>query len=292
MTHTDLKTWSEMKTVLVADEIDDAGAPARIARLRSILDYDDPDQYHAQLHHMVPFPYESLTLGFVSVWDNTWYTTSTVTPLYAGGRDRAFVHPQLAWSRDPEWQDWRRPIERPPLLEPSEPGTWDCAAQLPYPDPVRMGDELWLYYFGFSTVFNGPRGYGAGLPADDKVPPCGLGVATMRLDGYASLDASPRGGVFITKPLIFKGSRLILNARALGHISIELLDPDGKPIPGFNRATIAGDSLRHDLLSAKGVDNRSWARLGELAGKPIRLRFDLWNSELYSLVFQESPEQR
>ena len=287
MTGTDLKTWSKMKTVLVADEIDDAGAPARIARLRSILDYDDPDQYHAQLHHMIAVPYESIALGFVTLWDNVWYTVSALKPLYAGGRDRAIIHTQLTWSRDRDWQIWQRPASRSPLLELSEPGAWDCAAQLPFPQPVRVGDELWLYYVGFSRVFNSPRVYGPGLPEGERATANGLGVAAMRLDGFASLDASPRGGVFVTKPLIFKGSRLILNARALGHISIELLDSDGKPIPGFDRATIAGDSLRHDLLSAKGVKNSSWARLGELAGQPVRLRFDMWNSLLYSIVFQE-----
>ena len=60
---------------------------ARIARLRSILDNDDPSDYHAQLHHMVAFRYESIvpvreSLGQCSVYD------FDPEPLYAGGRDR------------------------------------------------------------------------------------------------------------------------------------------------------------------------------------------------------------
>ena len=34
------------------------------------------------------------------------------------------------------------------------------------------------------------------------------------------------------------------------------------------------------------VDAIGWERLGELAGKPIRLRFDMWNTELYSFFFR------
>ena len=87
MMATDLETWkgarpgepaksSEegFKTILIADEIDDAGVATRVDRLRSILDYDNPDHYHAQLHHMAAFPYDSLTLGIITLWDNVWYT--------------------------------------------------------------------------------------------------------------------------------------------------------------------------------------------------------------------------
>ena len=286
MSPTDLKTWHEFKTVLVADELDDAGCEERIERLRSIFDTDNPDHYHAQLHHMVAFPYETLTLGLLALWDNLWYTD--LEPLYAGGRDRAIVHLQLAWSRDPEWEEWQRPHERIPLVELSEPGGWDCAVQLPLHEPVRVGDELWLYYSGKSTVFNDARGLGMTLLTGGQVPPNGIGLATMRLDGFASLDGSPRGGTITTKPFTFEGTKLTVNARALGHITVEVLDADGQPIEGYNPLSTTGDSVSQRPHYDPALRRTSpWTDLGKLAGRPIRLRFHLWNTQLYAFAFEK-----
>ena len=276
MTDTDLQTWREFETVLVADEIDDAGVAARVDRIRPIIDYDNPEHYHAELHHMVAFPYESLTLGIVTLWDNTWY--SLAEPLHAGGRDRAVIHLQLTVSRDPDWKNWRRMDRRLPLIEPSDPGDWDCATRMPLHAPVVVGDELWLYYSGFAGIFNGPRMYGAHMPVGEKVPANGIGLATMRLDGFASLDAGPRGGAFTTKPFTFEGNRLTLNARALGHITADLLDAEGNPLEGFDPASVAGDSVRHTV---------TWDNLKSLVGRPVRLRFRMWNAALYAFAFEE-----
>ena len=275
MTPTDLRIWREFKTVLVADEIDDAGTPARIERLRSILDYDNPDHYHAQLHHMAAFPYESITLGILTLWDNLWYTEKE--PLFAGGRDRALIQLQLAWTRDPEWWDWQRLDQRVSLLELSEPGEWDCAVQMPLGATVKVGDELRLYYSGFARSFNCPATHGLNLPVAGKVPANGIGVASMRLDGFASLDAGPRGGTVITKPFTFEGSNLKINARALGQVTVDILDANGEPIKGFGPVSVAGDSVRHSA---------SWDNLDELAERPVRLRFRMWNAQLYAFAWE------
>ena len=296
MAETDLHTWrrnDDFKTVLVADEIDDAGAPARIARLRSILDYDNPDHYHAQLHHMVAYRSHCVTLGMVTVWDNTW--SRDREPLFSGGRDRAIVHTQLTVSRDPDWLEWHRMPERKSLIEPSDPGEWDCAIRMPFYRPLEVGDELWLYYTGWARLFNAPRMYGAGvitgakpgktiklddtlIPAGEKLPANGIGLATMRLDGYISLDAGPRGGVLTTKPFTFRGSKLVLNARALGHITVEILNADGERMEECGHVSITGDSVKHCI---------PWQDLRSLTGKPVRLRFRMWNAQLYGFAFEE-----
>ena len=287
MSDTDLKTWHDFLTVLVPDEADDAGSEERIERLRSVLDFDNPDHHHAQLHHMVAFPYASLTLGILTLWDNTWYTD--LEPLYALGRDRALIHLQLAWSRDQDWLEWHRPHERVPLVKLSDPGEWDCASQVPLHAPVVVGDELWLYYSGFSTVFNGARTHGWSVTTDGRVPPNGIGLATMRLDGFASLDAGPRGGTVTTKPFTFEGAQLTVNANALGHLAVEVLDEGGQPIEGYGHRSSTGDSLRH--IPSYDADRQvrrtnPWPDLGRLAGRPIRLRFHLWNTELYGFAFE------
>ena len=99
----------------------------------------------------------------------------------------------------------------------------------------------------------------------------------MRLDGFASLDAGPQGGTFTTRPLLFSGNSLVVNARALGHITVELQDADGNPIHEFARASVAGDSTEHILR---------WDGLEQLGGHHIRLRFYLWNARLFAFQFR------
>ena len=166
---------------------------------------------------------------------------------------------------------------------------------MPFYKPIEVGDEMRLYYSGFARSFNCPRNYGAGalvgakkgkrimigetlMPAGENIPANGVGVATMRRDGYVSLDAGPRGGVFTTKPFTFEGSRLVLNARALGHVTVELLTADLRMVEGFNRVSLTGNSVRHCV---------SWPNLKKLSGKPVCLRFLMWNAELYSFAFED-----
>ena len=60
-------------------------------------------------------------------------------------------------------------------------------------------------------------------------------------------------------------------------MTIEILDAAGTPIEGLGRPAITGDSVRFKLASEK---------LADLAGTAIRLRFHLWNTQLYSFGFE------
>lgn len=107
---------------------------------------------------------------------------------------------------------------------------------------------------------------------------------TLRLDGFCSLHAKSRAGVVTTKPLVFQGNELSLNAAtsAAGTIRIELCDENGKVVPGFSAEdcdVIYGDSLDR-RVSWKGDRD-----LGSLAEKPVVLKFYLVEADVYSLVF-------
>lgn len=109
---------------------------------------------------------------------------------------------------------------------------------------------------------------------------------TLRIDGFASLNAPMEGGEFVTKPIVFQGNKLVLNfaTSAAGSIRIEVQDADGTPIECFALADapeIFGDSL--DRV-APWKDGRS---IGELAGTPVRLRFVMNDADLYSMKFEE-----
>ena len=82
----------------------------------------------------------------------------------------------------------------------------------------------------------------------------------------------------MTKPLTFSGSKLFLNGRGLGQITVEILDVNGEPIDGIERQTVTGDSVRHEM---------HWCNLGAYAGRPVRLRVRMWNAQLYAFAFGE-----
>jgi hypothetical protein len=104
-------------------------------------------------------------------------------------------------------------------------------------------------------------------------------MATLRRDGFASLDGGDNPGTVTTKPLTGLRGKLRLNCEASsGLLQVEVLDADGKVIPGYRRREF--NEPRSD-----GVDQVvSWAEHAELpAGKgPLRLRFILRNASLYS----------
>ncbi len=103
----------------------------------------------------------------------------------------------------------------------------------------------------------------------------------FRLDGFASATAKGRG-VILTKPLTFSGSTLSLNLVSRGESRIELVDADGQAIPGFalaDCAPVSGDHLDQPV-SWKG------GSLAPLAGRTVRLRFDLRDADLYAFQIQ------
>lgn len=109
---------------------------------------------------------------------------------------------------------------------------------------------------------------------------------TLRIDGFVSASASNTGGTLVTKPLIFNGDKLALNfsTSAAGSIRIEIQETNGTPLPGFTLADapeIFGDAL--DQV----VPWKEERTLEELSGKPVRLRFELQDADLYALRFFE-----
>ncbi len=110
---------------------------------------------------------------------------------------------------------------------------------------------------------------------------------TLRLDGFASVNAPLRGGDVTTKPLTFAGKQLELNysTSAAGSIRVELLGREGKPIEGYSvgecRALI-GDEVER-VVTWNGSSD-----LSSLAGKPLQVRFHMQDADLFSFRFAET----
>jgi len=89
-----------------------------------------------------------------------------------------------------------------------------------------------------------------------------------------------------TRPLLFRGNRLVINAStsASGGIRVEILKPDGTAIDRFagdNAIEFFGDSIEQQVRWDQGPD------VSSLAGKPVRLRFLMKDADLYSFRFSK-----
>lgn len=107
---------------------------------------------------------------------------------------------------------------------------------------------------------------------------------TLRLDGFASVNARWKEGELVTKPLKFQGDQLGINfaTSAAGSIRVEIQTADGEPIPGYTLddcAEVFGDAIDRTVTWKGG------SGVGKLAGKAVRLRFKLKDADLYSLQF-------
>jgi hypothetical protein len=107
----------------------------------------------------------------------------------------------------------------------------------------------------------------------------------LRRDGFVSVHAPWTGGEFTTEPLKFAGGKLVLNVdtSAEGTVRVAVLDGEGKAIEGLGLKDC-------DLIHTANEVNRvvKWkgkADVSQWAGKPIRLRFGLKNSDLYAFQF-------
>lgn len=103
---------------------------------------------------------------------------------------------------------------------------------------------------------------------------------------FASLKADIKPGKAVTRPMIFEGGKLYVNARTAvtGDLRAEIINPEtGRPYEGFalkDCAPFFGDAL-DEALVFKGGD------LKALAGKPVVLRFSMRLGELYAFRFGE-----
>jgi hypothetical protein len=184
----------------------------------------------------------------------------------------------LKVSRDMQsWQDVNFPRR---ALEIGRFGEWDSGMVYGASNMLVIDDEIRLYYLGANMGH-----YTRVLPMTRPYHSLGVGLATLRLDGFASMQASDKLGTLTTKPLRFQGTRLEVNANTTGgRLRVELLDAAGKPIQGFTQADcipISGDNIRHKIQWRGNPD------LSRLQGKTVRLKFFLEQGDLFAFQFRK-----
>ena len=140
-------------------------------------------------------------------------------------------------------------------------------------------------YPALNIVPTGPTEISLYVQQSYGQPTCQLVRYTLETDRLASVQAPFSGGEFVTRPLTFTGSSLMLNfsTSVVGGIRVEIQDPAGRPIEGFklgDAIETVGNEIERVVKWKSGTD------LERLAGVPIRLRFVMKESDLYALRFK------
>jgi hypothetical protein len=225
---------------------------------RLIFTTDDEDEGPCDVYNNTAFAYEGIYLGWLQIYCHHQEP-------YLSRLELELIH-----SRD--GREWSRMPGRDKVLTVGRDGSWDRTNQSAANGrPIRVGDELYVYYGG-RTYYHPPYRGGDGNQS--------IGLATLRVDGFVSLDASPMGGVVTTKPLTLEGDGLFVNCVSdWGHVRVEVTDEDGRPVPRFGRDDcddIAADGTRLPVSWRGRPDLRA------VRGRALRLRFHLQNARLYA----------
>lgn len=275
MVSDDFIQWGEEEQVIAPDEIDSANLPTGLPRRMdyyggNVVKYSEArDAYIAMPNAFYHWKLDEFDKYPIQYWKKSRYLPSTMDV-------------QLMTSRD--GVKWHRAPGRKPFIRLGPEGSFWSKTIWPS-NIIRVGDELWIYFIGLDVAHS--------LDQDRRIreilrrekPHKGShGRAVLRLDGFISADADYTGGELVTKRLLFSGKFLQLNVdtSAGGTVKVEIQDASGKAIPGFSESD--SDEINGNYIRAS-VSWNGKTDVSSLAGKPIRVRFILRDTKLYSFQF-------
>jgi hypothetical protein len=220
----------------------------------------------SELYNLDCVAYESVMLGLFSVWRGESRLREKINEV------------TLGFSRD--GFHWHRP-ERKAFLPVSDVvGSWNWAnVQSAGGGCLIVGDELYFYVSGRQ-----------GRPGTESPGVCTTGLATLRRDGFASMDFMPdrapvvrkpaASGTLTTRVVTFTGEHLFVNADvSRGQLRAEVLDESGAVIAPFSRDACVP-------ITANGTKQRlTWSNVPSLAAvknRKVRFRFSMTYGQIFS----------
>ena len=234
-----------------------------------------------QLYSFNAVAYESVMLGAMEILVNTEHDNGDCSKV--GLPKNTGLH--FCFSRDGRTFTPRAEPDIAP--EGWGSGAWDTGYLSATGGVCVVRDErLWFYYSGLRgdgrRLASGTTWFRNGMYSNGAI-----GLATLRRDGFAGMVADGRGEI-VTKPLVFDGGHLFVNAECrFGSVSAEILGEGGRPVRGFSADDCASfrqaDSTKTELRFSGGS-------LAALSGQPARIRFILECATLYA--FWVSPSSR
>jgi len=215
-----------------------------------------------QLYNLDCVAYESLLLGLFTIWRGQPH-------------DRAKPNEVcLGFSRD--GFHWYRPDRRAFIPVSETQGDWNWAnVQSAGGGCLVVGERLYFYVSAR-----------AGIPGSRNSGVCSTGLATLRRDGFASLDAGEAKGTVTTRPIRFHGKYLFVNADVpRGELRVEILDENQQLIAPFSQENCVPLSRDATIAQVRWTGTND---LSKLAGQAVRFRFTMKRGSLYA--FWVSPD--
>lgn len=216
-------------------------------------------------------------LGYLLIFHGDRTDPQGEMPTQKGVWRKGYTDVRLVMSRD-AGKTWQRVSGKDVWLAPhTEEDGYDRLLGMTFA-PVRVGEEMWLYYGcwdGDHLSWNrdGTTYY------SDRARIWRTARATLRWNGYVSLAAEDAGEI-TTKPLAAPGGSLTVNAAAeAGEIRVEAQDPRGAALPGFAASDCAPLRGTGTAQPVRWTGGTSWR--GVAGDRPIRLRFVVRKANLY-----------
>lgn len=274
----DYLNWSGLRTVIDQDLADLPGTEFYSAG------YDPANRTDGGLHILMLHAFQTDLTEPYLIDHPDQYWGGEEGPHAIAVRIDGFLDSQLAVSRDTV--AWTR--YRTPFIRRGAPGAWDWGMLFAH-GPILHDGRLLFFYGGFSQTHNKRIPQLWKRPHGEKKI-WGLGLATLRPDGYVSLEAESFASGIVTTHRFRQqaGGTVRVNVdAAAGELLYELQDCTGKPMPGYTLGDC--DPIRTDDMAAPlswngqatwpGVDD---ARRAEVPG--------LQDGEFYvKLMFQIAP---
>ncbi len=198
---------------------------------------------------------------------------------------------QLTYSKD--GRTWHRAGNRETILQCGEPGTFDSAWVYPTHAPLKVGEEIWLYYTGWNELHGEP-------PRHGEKPRVGVNLAKIEKDRLVCLKTEGRG-VLTTVPLEINPKTLRINADArAGSVRLEIMDPWGRVLSGYSKddcVPFSGNDTNYQIKWKSNQSSRkSKASSSGLEGKMVsqyrgslKVKVYLDNAKLFALYSERIP---
>ncbi len=247
-----------------------------------------------------------------------FYTNATIK--YPWAQDAYFMFPNIYFKYDkflPEFAD-SKPRNAGPIdirFAASRDGiTWDRFEREVYVGIGAKDDfdayslymlngivpgnnnEMYLYYMGSDIIHGWDRGDEyeerenrilTATGFDSKRRVSAISRLVLRRDGFTSIGAGYKGGEFTTPELIFKGSHLVLNVdtAAAGILRVGILNSEDKYVAGYSIDDCKTVHTCNDIN--KKVEWRGGSDVSALAGKAVKLHFQMCDTDLYAFQFMK-----